>query len=51
MESAGLFLLRAADCIRIPEVLAVGDYENTSYLIMEWLDIGRRICPFLDRLW
>ena len=37
-ESNGLKLLASAKAIHIPKIIAVGDFKNTSYLILEYID-------------
>ena len=39
-EKAGLDELRAAEAVRVPEVLAHGTTIGDSYLILEWLDLA-----------
>src|SRR5688500_17790426 len=40
-EAAGLEWLRAADAVRVPRVVAVGD--DPPYLVLEWVDEGRPV--------
>ena len=40
-ESKGLELLRSSKSFRIPKVEAFGDLENSSYLILEYIDTGK----------
>jgi fructosamine-3-kinase len=39
-EATGLEWLRAADVVRVPEVLAVSD-DPPNHLVLEWIDEGR----------
>ena len=39
-ESKGLNLLRATNCIRIPEVIKVADAGDFSFLMLEFIDTG-----------
>ena len=36
-EANGLDLLRKTNTIKIPEVVGSDDFENTSFLILEWI--------------
>ena len=40
-EAAGLDALKAAQCIRVPAVLALGATDRHAYLCLEWLDLQR----------
>ena len=48
-EAHGLRWLRAANAIRVPEVLAVGDAE-APFLALEWLEPAARTDDFDERL-
>jgi protein-ribulosamine 3-kinase len=39
-EAAGLQALASARALRVPQVLAEGTLEATSYLVLEWIDFG-----------
>ena len=41
-EAQGLEILRNSQSFRIPEVIAIGDFQNTSYLLMEYLPEGKK---------
>jgi len=41
-EAKGLQLLRSVNAIYIPEVIATGQSGNTSYIILEWIESGKR---------
>lgn len=41
-EAAGLDILRRTDALRIPQVLGLGRTEDRSWLLMEYLEAGRR---------
>ena len=45
-EAKGLELLRNSKSFRIPEVIEVGIIENTSYLLMEFLEEGNKTKTF-----
>jgi fructosamine-3-kinase len=38
-EAVGLKALAAADAVRVPTVLALGEYTQRSFLCLEWLDL------------
>lgn len=40
-EANGLDLLRNTNTIKIPEVIAVGEVDDTSFLMLEWIDSAR----------
>jgi fructosamine-3-kinase len=39
-EAKGLFLLRSSNSFRIPEVIAVGELNDQSYIMMEFIESG-----------
>ncbi len=39
-EAEGLEALRSARCVRVPGVLARGKDDETSWLVLEWLDLA-----------
>jgi fructosamine-3-kinase len=41
-QAQGLALLREADAVRVPEVLAVGRVEAGAFLALEWLELGAK---------
>lgn len=41
-EAAGLRELHGANAVRVPQVFASGVTDAQSYLLLEWLDLGRR---------
>jgi fructosamine-3-kinase len=41
-EADGLALLRAADSLPVPAVLGLGQYQDKAWLLMEYLEAGRR---------
>ncbi len=41
-EAKGLRLLRSSGVFRVPEVLLVGDHEAFSYIILEFIESGKR---------
>lgn len=41
-EAKGLQLLHESNSVYIPEVIANGKFENTSFLILEWVEAGKR---------
>lgn len=47
-EAAGLTLLKSAETIGIPEVIATSDAAGYSFIILEFVDAGRRIKNFWD---
>lgn len=49
-EAAGLHVLRQADALRIPQVLGLGRSEDRSWLLMEYLEAGRRRADFWQML-
>lgn len=49
-EAAGLEQLRRADALRIPQVLGLGQTEDRSWLLMEYLEAGRRREDFWQTL-
>jgi fructosamine-3-kinase len=40
-EAAGLQQMQAAQTIRVPTPICWGTTENSSYLVLEWIDLGR----------
>lgn len=40
-EAEGLSELASANAVRVPEVLATGVQEDTAFLALEWLSLGR----------
>ena len=46
VEVQGLELLKKSNTIHIPRVIAQYDFENTSFLILEWIESGKRIKNF-----
>ena len=38
-EAEGLLELKAAQAVRVPEVLAVGEHSGGAFLALEWLDL------------
>ena len=48
-EAEGLAALRAADAVRVPDVIAVGTTDDDAYLAIEWLDL-RQSSGNVDRL-
>ena len=38
-EAEGLLELKAAEAVRVPEVLAVGEHSGGAFLALEWLDL------------
>lgn len=40
-EARGLELLREASAISVPEVLGMGEAQNVSFLILEWIESGK----------
>jgi fructosamine-3-kinase len=49
-EADGLRELHRANAVRAPRVLASGETENQSYLLLEWLDLDRRSRASDERL-
>ena len=49
-EAAGLDILRRTDALRIPQVLGLGRTEDRSWLLMEYLEAGRRREDFWQTL-
>jgi fructosamine-3-kinase len=47
-EAKGLKLLRSAGAIFIPEVIATGEAENKSFILLEFIEAGRRIKNFWE---
>src|SRR6185295_11747341 len=41
-EAKGLSLLRAVNALYVPALIATGDSGGTSFLILEWIDSGKR---------
>lgn len=46
VEAKGLDLLRRANCIRVPEVVHVGEAEGFQFLLMEYIESSRRALSF-----
>jgi protein-ribulosamine 3-kinase len=44
-EAKGLTRLRDAQALRVPAVIAVGEAEETLFILLEWLPIGRGTSP------
>jgi fructosamine-3-kinase len=49
-EARGLEWLAEAGTLRVPRVLAVGAGDGAGFLVLEWLEVGRRVKDFDERL-
>lgn len=49
-EAEGLQWLKAADCIRVPRVLAVGSAEDAPFLALEWIELGQPTTNYEETL-
>lgn len=49
-EAEGLAAMRATGAIRVPEVYATGIDEGYSFLLMEYIDSGRLVKDFWEKL-
>ncbi len=49
-EARGLAWLFDAEALRVPRVLAVGAEDGARFLVLEWLEPGRRAKDFDERL-
>ena len=47
-EAKGLLLLSGTKTISVPAVIATGQYESDSFLILEWIESGRRTKNFWE---
>lgn len=47
-EAAGLTMLRESECIFIPEVLGYGSVGEKNYLLLEYIDGGRRVSDYWE---
>src|SRR5258706_12336191 len=47
-EANGLQLLSNTNTIKIPSVILFGEYKDTSFLILEWIEQGRRRTDFFE---
>ncbi len=50
MEAEGLLALAECGAVRVPQVLATGEAGGTGFLLMEWLELGRKTQPAAARL-
>ena len=50
MEADGLQALAGCGAVRVPQVLATGEAGGTGFLLMEWLELGRKTQPAAARL-
>ncbi len=50
MEADGLQALAGCGAVRVPQVLATGEAGGTGFLLMEWLELGRKTPPAAARL-
>ena len=50
MEAEGLQALAGCGAVRVPQVLAAGEAGGTGFLLMEWLELGRKTQPATARL-
>lgn len=48
-ESRGLQILSGKSLLKVPEVIATGQSENTAFLILEHIESGKRGSGFWDR--
>jgi fructosamine-3-kinase len=48
-EAKGLNLLSSSNSFRIPEVISVGEIDNQSYILMEFIDSGSATNTFWDK--
>ncbi len=49
-EAKGLEMIRTHSFFKIPEVITVGEVDNTAFLIIEWLESGLRGKDFWQQL-
>lgn len=47
-EAKGLKILSAANEITVPAVIYTGEFQSSSYLILEWIESGRRSKSFFE---
>ncbi|MFI5219819.1 MAG: fructosamine kinase family protein [Bacteroidia bacterium] len=47
-EAKGLQILSVANEITVPAVIYTGEFQNSSYLILEWIESGRRSKNFFE---
>jgi fructosamine-3-kinase len=47
-EAHGLMVLRKANAIALPAVIATGDTGGASFLVLEWIEPGKRVKHFFE---
>lgn len=50
VEANGLDLLRSTNTVNIPKVLGVGSKESYNYLLLEWIEAGRKASNYWELL-
>ncbi len=45
-EARGLTLLRSAGALAVPAVIGTGETEDTAWIVLEWIETGRRAKDF-----